>query len=92
MVTALFKQCFQMFVIQLLSQRDVFVIPTASTGFIPANQQQGTPARIKCIQNAVRPPGMLHPQLSQAAMPGALDIAAAGGSQGLAPEGSVNPH
>jgi uncharacterized protein with NAD-binding domain and iron-sulfur cluster len=78
MVTALFKQCFQMFVIQLLSQRDVFVIPTASTGFIPANQQQGTPARIKCIQDAVRPPGMLHPQLSQAAMPGALDVTAVG--------------
>jgi hypothetical protein len=81
MVTALFAQCFQMYVVQLFCHRNVFLVPPLLCGFITANQQYGAAPGIKGIQHSIRPPRVLDAQLSQVAMPGASDIAAVGEAQ-----------
>ncbi|AMN80260.1 hypothetical protein AYR47_18950 [Pseudomonas azotoformans] len=81
MFTALFTQSVQMHVIQLFSQRDVFLIPSMPSCLVTTDQQHRASSWIKGIQHSKWPPCMLYAQFPQVAMPGSLDIAAVGKAQ-----------
>ena len=70
-----------MYVVQLLCQGYVLVVPTVLCGFIATYQQHSTAPKILGIQHSIRPSCMLYSQLPQIAVSSSLDIAAMGKAQ-----------
>ena len=57
-----------MFVIQLIGDGDMKLIPAIVSGFVATNQQNRHTARVKGIKRAVRSPGMLRSEFAHVSM------------------------